>query len=75
MEKKNVIPRKFAFINAQALEDIGTTIKAGDIFHIYRNDCGLLGLNMRTGKYGYFLVSALRNGNLFKIRRIEKEVD
>lgn len=75
MEKKNVIPRKFAFMNVQALEDIGTNIKAGDIFHIYQNDCGLLGLNMRTGKYRYFLVSALRNGNLFKIRRIEKEAN
>ena len=75
MEKKNVIPRKFAFMDAQALEDIGDTIKAGDIFHIYRNDYDLLGLNMRTGKYGYFFVSALRNGKLFKICRIEKEVE
>ena len=73
MEKKNVIPRKFAFMDAQALEDIGTNIKAGDIFHIYRNDCGLLGLNMRTGKYGYFFAAALRNGKLFKIRYVEKE--
>lgn len=27
MEKKNVIPRKFAFMNVQALKDIGTNIK------------------------------------------------
>lgn len=75
MEKKNVIPRKFVFMDAQALENIGSNVKAGDIFHIYRNDYGLLGLNMRTGKYGYFFVSALRNAELFKIRRIEKEVE
>lgn len=73
MKKKNVIPRKFSFMNVQALENIGETIKIGDIFHVYRNAYGLLGLNMRTGKYGYFIASVLRNGNLFKIRYVEKE--
>ena len=48
--------------------------KIGDIFHVYKNDCGTgyLGLNKRTGKYFYIFLSMLRNNEIVEIQEIEK---
>lgn len=69
----NRIPRKFnRMIIKMKVETSGS--KIGDIFHIYKNDCGTgyLGLNKRTGKYSYIFLSMLRNNEIVEIQEIEK---
>lgn len=71
MAKSNVIPRRFNYIAGEMLVDTNLS-KAGDIIHIYKNDCGTgyLALNMRTQKYAYIFAAMLRDGDVFKIIEI-----
>lgn len=71
MRKGNVIPRSFTRITAQQLTE-SSGGKPGDLWHVYRNDSGLLGLNKRTGKYYYMFLAHLRAPELFKFIEIEK---
>ena len=68
--KSNRIPRKFNRIVMKSLIDTSAG-KAGDIYHIYKNDNGYCGLNTRTGKYYYMFVSMLRNKDISEILEIE----
>ena len=68
-ENRNRIPRKFNQIIGKTL--INTNVsQIGDIFHIYKNDCGYLALNIRTGKYAYMLSDFIRNAEIFEIIEI-----
>ena len=74
MTKRNVIPRNFTRIKAEQLTE-SSGGKPGDLWHIYRNYNGLLGLNKRTGIYYYIFPAHLRTPELFKFIEIEKETD
>lgn len=65
MAKSNIIPRNFNCITGRILIDTNLD-KAGDVLHVYKNDCGYLALNTRTGKYEYIFASMLRNAELFE---------
>ena len=67
----NVIPNKFSCIKAIQLSDTNAG-KINDIWHIYKNDFGLLGLNKRTGKYFYIFRSHLRIKEQWQILNIER---
>ena len=68
-ENRNRIPRKFNQIIGKTL--INTNVsQIGDIFHIYKNDCGYLALNIRTGKYAYMLSDFIRNAEIFELIEI-----
>ena len=71
MAKTNIIPRSFNYIAGEMLADTNWS-KAGDIIHVYKNDCstGYLALNMRTQKYSYIFAAMLRNGDVFQIIEI-----
>lgn len=65
----NRIPRKFARITGEML--IKTNLdEKGDILHVFKNDCGYLALNTRTGIYAYIFPSMLRNLEIFKITEV-----
>lgn len=64
--KSNRIPRQFYRIIVECNIETNFT-KSGDILYIYRNDCGLLALNTRTGKYGYIFMTMIRNPEIIKI--------
>lgn len=68
----NRIPRKFNRIVVKMKIETSES-KVGDIFHVYKNDCGTgyLGLNKRTGKYCYIFPSMFRNSELVEIQDIE----
>lgn len=67
--KGNRIPRKFNRICGEML--IATNLdQPGDILHVYKNDFGYLGLNLRTGKHAYYFVSMLRNPEIFRMEEI-----
>ena len=68
--KNNVIPRNFTRIIAQQLTESSGGRK-GDIWHVFRNDSGLLGLNTTTGKYYYMFAANLRNQNYFTFLNVE----
>lgn len=66
---KNKIPRKFNRITAKI--KINTNMdEIGDILHIFRNNFGFLGLNLRTGKYAYYFASMIRNGDIFEFLEV-----
>lgn len=67
--KKNVVPRKFNRITGKILIDTNMD-KAGDPLHVYKNDCGYVALNLRTGKYAYVFPSMLRNGEIFEMTEV-----
>lgn len=68
--KNNRIPRKFNRITAISKIDLSSG-KAGNIYHIYKDDFGYIALNTFTGKYFYLPVATLRNENVFDILNIE----
>ena len=70
-KKNNVIPRNFSRIVAKSLLT-SSGGKAGDVWNIYKNDFGLLGLNKTTGKYFYMFPSHLRNKNFFEFLQVDK---
>lgn len=66
---KNRIPRKFNSITGKVLIETNMN-KPGDIIHVYKNDCGYIAYNERTGKYFYIFVSMLRNAEIFELMEI-----
>ena len=69
MSDYNRIPRKFNRITAKFLIDTNKS-KVGDVYHIFKNDFGYLGLNLRTQEYSYVFVSMLRNKDVLEILEI-----
>lgn len=69
----NRIPRKFNRMVIKMKIETSES-KIGDVFHVYKNDCGTgyLGLNTKTGKYCYIFSSMLRNNEIVEIQEIEK---
>ena len=67
----NRIPRQFNRIVAKQLQETSGG-KSGDIWHVYRNLNGLLGLNTRTGKYFYMFASHLRMREFYEFVSVEK---
>lgn len=63
MKKKNIIPRKFNRITCKMLIETSAS-KVGDVFHVYKNECGYLALNIATRKYCYCFPSMLRDSNI-----------
>ena len=69
----NRIPRKFNRMVIKTKIETSES-KAGDVFYVYKNNCGTgyLGYNTRTGKYCYICSSMLRNNVIVEIQEIEK---
>lgn len=72
--KGNIIPRRFTRITAEQLTNTSGG-KADDVWHIFKNDSGYLGLNKRTGIYYYIFPAHLRMPEQFKFIEIEKGDD
>lgn len=66
---RNKIPRKFNRLTVK-IKIKTSESNPGDIFHIFKNDLGYLGLNLRTGKYCYMFVSMLRNGEISELMEV-----
>lgn len=69
MTTKNTIPRHFIRLTVKMLVDTSCSV-AGDILHVYKNDCGYLVLNMRTNKYAYAFPAMLRNGAVCNVLEV-----
>lgn len=67
--QKNRIPRTFYRITGKMLIPTSCS-KPGDIFHIFKNDSGYLGLNTRTGEYCYMFPVLIRDAAAFRILNI-----
>ena len=67
--QKNRIPRRFYRITGKMLISTACN-EPGDIFHIFKNEFGYLGLNTRTGKYCYMFPALIRDAAAFQILNI-----
>lgn len=65
-KNSNVIPRKFNRLVFRQLSD-GMAGNAGDVWHVFKNDFGYLGLNTKTGKYWRMFVGHLRIKELWEL--------
>lgn len=69
MTNKNRIPRTFYNITGKML--IATDYnQPGDVFHVYKNTFGYIGMNARTGKYIYIPASLIRDASAFQVLHV-----
>lgn len=69
MTNKNKIPRTFYNITGKML--IATDYnQPGDVFHVYKNAFGYIGMNARTGKYIYIPASLIRDASAFQVLHV-----
>lgn len=66
---KNVIPRNFNKIVAEMLIDTSCD-KKGDILYLFKDGCGYIALNTRTGSFARPFAAMVRNGEYVKIIEI-----